>query len=184
MPMSEFEVEFCSEVPFYGRRWGYNRDIERYEERVFLASLQVRPDKMIAQLDTPAGVGVLWRHGDWAQSDPSIGRALSMHFEGTKLLGNVRIDSVLLEALGKGLTPDALEAGINAGGSIGVNFLDNPPITWKMGDGTREKPDRMTFGAVRIVEYSLTPVPRIYTAGIKRRLDDGPDSEPQETENA
>ena len=25
--------------------------------------------------------------------------------------------------------------------SVGLNFLDNPPVTWEMGEGTKEKPD-------------------------------------------
>ena len=55
---------------------------------------------------------------------------------------------------------------INAGLSVGIVFLDNPPVTWEMGEGTRERPDKMIFGRVRVVEVSLTPVPRIYTAGL------------------
>ena len=50
--------------------------------------------------------------------------------------------------------------------SVGLNFLDNPPVTWTMGEGTREKPDKLTYEAVRIMELSMTPVPRIYTAGL------------------
>ena len=94
------------------------------------------------------------------ESDPAIGRVVSMGFQGKKLLGNIRIDEGLLESVAKGLTLEAVEAGINAGGSIGIKFLDSPPATMKMADGTREKPDRLRYGAVRIAEYSLTPAPQ------------------------
>ena len=35
-----------------------------------------------------------------------------------------------------------------------------------MGEGTREKPDKLTYEAMRIMEVSMTPVPRLYTAGL------------------
>ena len=42
---------------------------------------------------------------------------------------------------------DVVEAGIMRGLSVGLNFLDNPPVTWEMGEGTREKPDKLTYEA-------------------------------------
>ena len=47
-----------------------------------------------------------------------------------------------------------VEAGIMRGLSVGLNFLDNPPVTWEMGEGTREKPDKLIYEAVRVMEVS------------------------------
>ena len=79
---------------------------------------------------------------------------------------------------------DTLDDAVNSGLSIGVQFLDNPPVKWKMGKGTGEDPDRMTYGRVQIQEVSLTPVPRIYTAGLigRGRQVDGPDKPDGDTQ--
>ena len=53
--------------------------------------------------------------------------------------------------------------------------MDNPPVTWTMGEGTREKPDLMTYEAVRLVEVSMTPMPRLYTAGLTMPMKTGND---------
>ena len=39
-----------------------------------------------------------------------------------------------------------------------------------MAEGTGEKPDKMTYGKVRVVEVSLTPMPRIANAGIMAKI--------------
>ena len=43
---------------------------------------------------------------------------------------------------------DAVEAGIMRGLSVGLNFLDNPPVTWEMGEGTRD-PEAATNSPMR-----------------------------------
>ena len=189
MAIREYEdCLFCDQTPFIGRRYAFNRETERYEERLFEARLQVKPDKMFARLDGRNGIQMLWAHGmgsapgngAWFGFGPAIGRVKALEFSGTKLVGNLILseDDVAQYAPG-GL--DMVEAGINAGLSIGVTFLDKPAVTWTLGEGTREKPDQMTYGAVRINEVSLTPVPRIYTAGIGRRLAGDPPPAEQET---
>ena len=171
-----------------GRRYAFNRETDRYEERIFEARLQVKPDKMFAFLDTRNGIQLLWSHGagsargngGWCGPGPAIGRIKTMEFVGTKLKGNLfASEDDVLQYVPGGL--DMVEAGINRGLSIGVTFLDKPAVTWTLGEGTREKPDLMTYGAVRIYEVSLTPVPRIYTAGIGRRVAGDPPPVEQET---
>ena len=98
-------------------------------------------------------------------SGPSLGRITEMAFKGKALVGMVSLSEAdVLQFVPGGL--DAVEAGIMRGLSVGLNFLDNPPVTWEMGEGTREKPDKLTYEAVRLLEVSMTPVPRIYTAGL------------------
>ena len=52
-----------------------------------------------------------------------------------------------------------------------------------MGKGTHDDPDRMTYQRVQIQEVSLTPVPRIYTAGLIGRGRQDEDPEATQTEN-
>ena len=65
-----------------------------------------------------------------------------------------------------------LDKGINSGLSVGLQFKDNPPVTYKMRDGNKEKPDQMIYNAVQVVEVSLTPLPKISNAGILSRITD------------
>ena len=165
MTMRDYPAEFCSETPFTGRRYAYNRETERYEIRLFEARLQVTPEKMFADVGSPNGIQMLWQHGSWSDFGPSLGRVTEMEFKGKALVGMVALsEEDVLQFVPGGL--DAVEAGIMRGLSVGMTFLDNPPVTWKMGEGTREKPDKLTYEAMRIVEVSMTPVPRLYTAGL------------------
>ena len=191
MAMREYEdCVFCDETPFTGRRFAYNRESERYEIRLFEARLQVNPEKIFADLSTPNGIQMLWSHGagsaagnsGWFGFGAAIGRVLSMEFNRKRLIGRVAMSEADLQQFVPGGL-DAVEAGINRGLSIGICFLDNPPISWVMGEGTREDPDRMMYEAVRIQELSLTPVPRLYTAGLGRRIGGDPAAS-QESENA
>ena len=163
MTMRDYPAVFCNEDPFTGRRWAYNRDEERYEVRLFEGRLQVNPEKMFADIDSPNGVQVLWQHGSWMDFGPSMGRITEMAFEGKALVGMVSLsEEDVMKLMPGGL--NAVEAGIMRGLSVGLTFLDNPPVTWKMGEGTREKPDKLQYEAVKIMEVSMTPVPRIYSA--------------------
>ena len=180
MTMRDYEAVFCDETPFTGRRYAYNRETERYEVRLFEGRLQVNAEKMFADIDSPNGIQVLWQHGSWSDFGPSMGRITEMEFKGKALVGMVSLSEPdVMQFVPGGL--DAVEAGIMRGLSVGLNFLDNPPVTWEMGEGTREKPDKLTYEAVRIMELSMTPVPRIYTAGltmpIKRTDNESPDDE-------
>ena len=165
MTMRDYPAIFCNETPFTGRRYAYNRDTERNEVRLFEGRLQVTPEKMFADIASPNGIQVLWQHGSWDGFGPSLGRITEMAFERKALVGMVALsEEDVMQFVPGGL--DAVEAGIMRGLSVGVNFLDNPPVTWKMGEGTREKPDLLIYQAVRVMEVSMTPVPRIYTAGL------------------
>ena len=164
---------FCDETKFVGRRYSYSYDEEkeRYvlKERLYEARLQVDPEHMFAErLKSRNGIQVLWSHGSWFDDYQSFGRVLTMEFAGKKLVGDASLseDGVLKYVAG-GL--DVVEKGINSGFSVGVRFLDVPAVSWQMRDGTREKPDQLLFGAVQIEEISLTPMPRLYTAGLGAR---------------
>ena len=181
MPIENFPVEcFCDETPFAGFRWVYDREDQRYTLRRYEGRLTVTPEKMFANINSPNGIQLLWQHGGWRSgAGQSLGRVTEMEFEGRKLVGAVDIDEAnLLAFLPGGF--DALQARINTGLSVGLQFLDNPPFEWTLQKGTRDKPDKLVYNAVRIVEVSLTPVPRIYTAGLVPR-DPGNDDE-SETE--
>ena len=165
MTMRDYEAIFCDETPFTGRRYAYNRETERYEVRLFEGRLQVTPEKMFADIDSPNGIQVLWQHGSWSDFGPSLGRITEMAFKSKALVGMVALsEEDVLQFVPGGL--DAVEAGIMRGLSVGLNFLDNPPVSWEMGEGTRKKPDNLIYEAVRIMEVSMTPVPRLYTAGL------------------
>lgn len=187
MTMRNYEVRFCDQSPFYGWRFAYDSEKERYTMRYYEAHLQVNKDMMFAELGTPAGVPVLWSHNQmWTSSGQAIGRALTMEFEGGALLGSIGISEDDISAFVVGGL-DVLEQGVNSGLSVGLRFLDTPPVKWKMQDGTAEKPDLMTFGRVRIIEVSVTPLPRLNTAGIIARLDiddDETDDTEEVTEDA
>ena len=171
---------FATRRRSHGRRFAYNRETERYEVRLFEGRLQVNAAKMFADIDSPNGVQVLWQHGSWSDFGPSLGRITEMEFKGKALIGMVSLSEPDVRQFVPGGL-DAVEAGIMRGLSVGLNFLDNPPVTWEMGEGTREKPDKLTYEAVRIMEVSMTPVPRLYTAGltmpIKRADNADPDDE-------
>ena len=103
-----------------------------------------------------------------------MGRVRTMEFSGSELLGEIAIrDEDLRYWVTGGV--DSLADGVNRGLSIGMQYLESPAMKWEIRDGTHEKPDRMTYGAVRIVEVSLTPMPRIHTAGILGIISDAPD---------
>ena len=103
-----------------------------------------------------------------------MGRVTEMDFKGNALVGSVAVSEAdILQFVPGGL--DAVEAGIMRGLSVGLNFLDNPPVTWEAGEGTRGKPDKLVYEAVRVMEVSMTPVPRIYTAGLTMPLKRGDD---------
>ena len=186
MPIRNYSAIFCDQTPFIGRRYAYDPEKEKYSTRLFEGRLQVTKDKMFAELNTPNSIPVLWAHGEgsapgnstWFGHGAAIGRVNSMDFEGTSLQGEITMsEDDVMQFVPGGLA--TVEAGINSGLSVGLQFLDNPPVKWTMGEGTREKPDKLTFEAVRIIEVSMTPVPRLYTAGIIARLG-GDETETQE----
>ena len=173
MAMTEYECRFASEVPFVGSRYVRDPDDDSYfpkmMRRLFEGRLQVNPEMMFADLSTPNGIPVLWAHGSWDGRAPAVGRVLSMEFSGKELVGTIGVRDEDLRAFVAGGV-GALNDQLNKGLSVGVQFLDNPPVTWKDGEGNREKPDQMTYGALRILEVSLTPTPRIANAGILKRI--------------
>ena len=91
MTMRDYPAEFCSETPFTGRRYAYNRETERYEIRLFEARLQVTPEKMFADVGSPNGIQMLWQHGSWSDFGPSLGRVTEMEFKGKALVGMVAL---------------------------------------------------------------------------------------------
>ena len=182
MAIRKYEVRYCDQTPFYGWRYSYDREAEKWTQRYYEARLQVKPDMIYADLGTPAGIPILWSHNRmWEGSGQAIGRALTMEFETSALLGTIGIsDDDMRQFVAGGL--DVLEQGVNSGLSVGLQYMDTPPVTWKLRDGTAEKPDQMTFGRVRIMEVSVTPLPRLNSAGIIAAIpsDDDEMDEPEE----
>ena len=168
MALREFECVFADQTPFFAAwRHIYDREKGEYVQRYTEMRLSLSADKVTAPMDTPNAVQVLSQHGSWFGEFQSVGRVRELAVKGTTLVGTIALseDDVRKYVQG-GL--ESIEQGINAGLSIAFDFVDNPIGTWKMGDGTREKPDRFTVGAIKILEVSLTPVPRLRTAGITR----------------
>ena len=183
MALREYTCRFVDETAFIGRRYAYDPDEEKYAIRLFEARLTVTPEFMFANIDTANGIQVLWQHGSMSffggDEFQAVGRVLSMEFEGKALVGTIGLsepDVARYVAGGFG----AIDARVNTGLSIGVQFLDQPPVTWTLGKGTRESPDKMRYGRVRISEVSMTPIPRIHTAGIVapvKKMEDDADSD-------
>ena len=150
MTMRDYEAIFCDETPFIGRRYAYNRETERYEVRLFEGRLAGTPERC-----SPTSISC-WRSGALAAriverdgSGRQSGAITEMEFSGKALIGMVSLSEPdVMQFVPGGL--DAVEAGIMRGLSVGLNFLDNPAVTWEMGDGTREKPDKLTYEATRV----------------------------------
>ena len=166
MATRDFDARFADETPFFaGWRHVYDREAGEWSRRYQEFRLSLSPKTVIAPMDTPNGVQVLYQHGSWFDEYQSVGKVAEMGISGSELLGAVSLSEGDVTKYVQGGI-ETLEAGINAGLSIGFNFLDNPIGVWKMGKGTREKPDRFTVGAIKILEVSLTPVPRLRRAGL------------------
>lgn len=167
--MHEYEVVFATSTPFFEWFWSYDREKERYLPRLTACTLDLRPSKLFAKLDTPAGVGVLWRHGDWMGQAPAVGRVRKMETGDGRCTGVIAVSEALLGRF----APDGVESldkGVNAGISLGFRALEYPWGVFTRGEGTFEKPDRMQYGRILVREASLTPVPRILDAGVVRKL--------------
>ena len=157
--------------PWRSRRWTYNRETDRVEIRVLEHHYKFDAAHLFAMLDTPAGIPIYWRHlNNWngPRANHACGRAESIFFKGGKMSGDAAIDhDLLVPYLPTGT--DALNQLMNSGMSVGMDFIDLPKLEPK--EGTPEKPDIMRYGRMRLVEISLTPTPRILTAGILARIE-------------
>ena len=177
MAMRKYFCVFADDSPFRGYHLGYDED-EGFQIRMWEARLPMSADKMFGDLSTPSGIQVMFAHDAGRQS---VGRVVSMRFEGKRLVGEIELSEEDVAAVIAGGC-DALEAGINPGLSCGFVFLENPPTKMKQVDGSTEKPDKMTYGRLELREVSLTNIPRLKNAGIIRRLDSG-DDQPKESED-
>ena len=189
MALIEYPCRFCDQTPFFGRRYARNPDTDRHEIRLFEGRLQVTPLTMFAYINSPPGVPVMWVHGapNWITGDKypaSVGRVLTMDFKGKSLVGTIGLSEPdVMQHIPGGI--EALDAMVNSGLSVGLQYLDLTPVTWVMAKGTAEKPDKLTYGRVRVVEVSLTPMPRLHTAGLLgpgKRMGDEP--KPEDTDDA
>lgn len=169
--LARFSVVFATQETFDYRYARWNKD-DRLEIRWMRARLDLSPGKVRASVDSLAGVPVAWAHdiGGWSlfgTPTGAVGRVQSMGIRGGQLVGEMLVSGRELSVHMAGGIPD-LESGINAGISIGFQQLTEPKLS--RGEGTRAKPDRMTFGQIRVLEASLTPIPQLKGAGIKGRL--------------
>lgn len=167
MPIREYLGRAASEEKFIGRYLAYDGESGKLEERMYEGQLQVKPDKMFADLSTPNGIPVLWQHGTFDGYGPAVGTVTDLWFENGSLMMKLELSEEAVEQFAAGGLED-LEAGLNRGLSVGLQFLDNPAIKLEKRD---KGPDQLTYGRVAVLEVSLTPVPRIRNAGIIRRLD-------------
>ena len=173
MAMREYECLFADDTPFRTWRFCYDED-KGFHVRVAEVRLKVDANTIFADLSTPSGVQVLFSHDSWMQA---MGRVTDMRFSGGKMSGVIELSEKDLERhLAGGFT--ALEAGVNSGLSAGFTFLDYPPVKLEKGEGTEEKPDKIVYGRLECREISLTAIPRLKNAGIKRRLG-GNEPEPE-----
>ena len=124
------------------------------------AKLQVNMITKEYELDSPAGIPVGWRHNlDYMNP---VGRVLTMGVAGTNLVGTARLSKAEIQNVMPGGIQD-VSRGMNTGLSIGFHF-DEPEI--EVGEGTLESPDLITFKNVSVYEASMTPMPRLRSAGI------------------
>ena len=173
MPMREYSAIFATDEPFRGWRMAYDEE-DGFEIREYEARLPMSADKIFANLDTPSGVQVMFAHDQFRQS---VGRISSIVFNDGKMQGIIELSEKDLEsAIAGGF--DALESGVNNGLSVGLTFLENPPIKFEK---RKDKPDKATFGKMELREVSLTSIPRLKQAGIVRRMG-GAEPEPQMAE--
>ena len=184
MALTEFECRFASEMPFVGMYAAWDSDKEKRVQRMVVGKLTCTPEMIFAKLGTPSGVPVLWGHGPILGLSPAVGRVLSMGYGNKEILGTIGVrDEDLRQYMAGGV--DALNDGVNRGLSVGLRAREPSFLRLKTFDGTREKPDRLSFGMADIIEVSLTPNPQIADAGILARLggEDAPAPTEEEVEN-
>lgn len=160
--MEVFPARFASEKPFYSAHYPYDEEMRTYRRRVLAVYLKCDPEHLFAELDTPNGIQLCCYH---EYNRQSVGRVLTMEFKRKELVGTVGVEDVDLRSVVAGGIP-SLKAGIQRGLSIGADFIESPPYELEMRKGNRARPDKLTYGALKIREVTLTSVPRIYNAGI------------------
>ena len=147
-------------------RWLEGDEI-KYGFRWIESRLTLSAETVSARMGTPAGVPVGWAHDvGYMLSPAAVGWVESMEVRGGQLVGKLAVSPVQLTQFLVGSTDD-LARGLCRGLSIGFFATEDPEV--EMRDGTRENPDRMTYGTIHVVEVSLTPVPALPGAGITGR---------------
>ena len=145
------------------------------EYRMVEARLMLDVDhvELAYELDSPAGLPVGWRH-DLSYENP-VGRVLTMGIEDRELRGRARLSLAEIGSFMPGGVED-MKKGMNAGLSISFTHLDPPEV--EMREGTFADPDEMVYGRISVFEVSLTPLPRLRSAGIVGMdTSDAPDQE-------
>ena len=166
-----FDAVFATEDPWMLRLWSYDRDKREYGARWTRMRLRLNRRTVFAQLGTPSGVPVMWNHMTWSYG--ALGRVSRMMAAEKQLRGAMMLSSRALAAWGTSL--EQVDAGLNAGLSIGVQILDQPKMKRAEGEsaGGYDNPDDLVYGRVRVNEVSLTATPMISTAGLVGRHDGG-----------
>ena len=165
--MVAYDAVFATEDHWMLRLWSYDREERQYAARWTKLHLSLSKATVSATLDTFAGVPMLWNHFSWGS--PALGRVAKMKVSGGVLSGSAMLSSLALA--GYGTTLEQLDAGMNAGLSVGLHLYDEPKMKRADGDGagTFDKPDELTYGRIRISEASLTATPMIAQAGLQGR---------------
>ena len=173
---------FATETPFRDMRYAPDADGD-WGLRTFEGRLIVDPTHIVARsLTSPNGIQVLWAHGERGKTKPSVGRVTEMDIDTQKRIveGALKLDDKLL-ANYTDADFESLEAGINAGLSIGFQPLTT--FEWTLKQGTFENPDQLQYGRIKIVECSLTPLPRLEDCGLLSRLDTDTEGEDDDDES-
>ena len=167
MAARKYKAVFVTERPYYGTRYVYDTEAEKWTKRVFSASITCDPKTLFCErINLAGGLPVLWQHGGfWGRPSPAVGKVLKMEFMGRKLVGELEIDEGNLESYAPGGL-EALSRGVNSGLSAGMHFMSTDGGKMTIRDGTFDKPDQFKYGKMNIIEMSLTPTPRIADCGL------------------
>ena len=162
-----YDAVFATEDPWMLRLWSYDRDKREYGARWTRLRLKISRRTIFANLGTPAGIPAMWNHLTFASA--ALGRVGRLTATGSELRGTLALSARGLAAWGTSL--EQIDAGLNAGISIGTQVLDMPKMKRASGDdgGSFDSPDELVYGRHRLSEVSLTALPMIATAGLVGR---------------
>ena len=160
----------ATDEPFLFTAWGRDDD-DRLMRRWIEARMGMDPKKITATLDKPSGVPLGWAHDvGWIDSPAPVGRIMTMAVEGGELKGDVEVSPAQLGMF----MPNSVDDLPRLVGGLSIGFFATEPPTLERKSGTRDDPDQMVYGAYRVFETSLVPIPALPGAGLGRRVVSNP----------